>query len=108
MSVSIVWFRRDLRLTDNLAITAARNKGLPIICLYNLDTERLIQPDVDSIHIEWELDCLRELQKEIELIGGVLLFNHGSIIKKLNEINKLCKSNKIFRKGGIDTNFITQ
>ncbi len=96
MSVSIVWFRRDLRLTDNLAITAARNKGLPIICLYNLDTERLIQPDVDSIHIEWELDCLRELQKEIELIGGVLLFNHGSIIKKLNEINKMKKIEAIF------------
>ena len=96
MSVSIVWFRRDLRLSDNLAITAARNKGLPIICLYNLDTERLIQPDVDPIHIEWDLDCVRELQKEIESIGGVLLFNYGSIIRKLNEINKMKKIEAIF------------
>ena len=96
MSVSIVWFRRDLRLSDNLAITAARNKGLPIICLYNLDTERLIQPDVDPIHIEWDLDCVRELQKDIESIGGVLLFNYGSIIRKLNEINKMKKIEAIF------------
>lgn len=31
---SIVWFRRDLRLADNLALRKAIDTGAPVICLY--------------------------------------------------------------------------
>ncbi len=36
---NIVWFRQDLRLTDNPALTAAVDRGGPIIPLYILDDE---------------------------------------------------------------------
>lgn len=35
--ISIVWFRRDFRLTDNLAIDNAIKKGLPILAISVLD-----------------------------------------------------------------------
>jgi deoxyribodipyrimidine photo-lyase len=35
--ISIVWFRRDFRLTDNLAIHNAIKKGLPILAIVILD-----------------------------------------------------------------------
>jgi deoxyribodipyrimidine photo-lyase len=34
MSAAIVWFRRDLRLTDNPALAAALATGLPVVCAY--------------------------------------------------------------------------
>jgi len=34
MTASLVWFRQDLRLRDNLALSAAVARGAPIIPLY--------------------------------------------------------------------------
>jgi deoxyribodipyrimidine photo-lyase len=39
MKPVIVWFRQDLRLSDNPALTHAAQSGRPIICLYILDDE---------------------------------------------------------------------
>ena len=39
MSPIIVWFRQDLRLSDNPALTHAVKSGKPVICLYLLDDE---------------------------------------------------------------------
>ena len=36
---SIVWFRQDLRLSDNPALLAAARRGAPIVALYILDDE---------------------------------------------------------------------
>ncbi len=35
----IVWFRRDLRLTDNPALREAAESGRPVLPLYILDEE---------------------------------------------------------------------
>ena len=87
MSVNVVWFKRDLRLNDNPAISDAINRNLPIICLFNLDSQRIGRADVSAIHIEWELDCLRSLSKDIHQLGGVIKFNYGNIFEALEKLN---------------------
>ena len=87
MSVNIVWFKRDLRLNDNAAISDAIKRNLPIICLFNLDSQRIARSDVSAIHIEWELDCLRSLSKDIDQLGGVIKFNYGNIFEALETLN---------------------
>ena len=87
MSVNIVWFKRDLRLNDNAAISDAIKRNLPIICLFNLDSQRISRSDVSAIHIEWELDCLRSLSKDIDQLGGVIKFNYGNIFEALETLN---------------------
>jgi deoxyribodipyrimidine photo-lyase len=39
MKPVIVWFRQDLRLSDNPALAAAAESGRPLVCLYILDDE---------------------------------------------------------------------
>ena len=51
-----MWFKRDLRISDNHALLEATNAEDPLICIYNLDSERILRDDVDGIHIKWELD----------------------------------------------------
>ena len=87
MSVNVVWFKRDLRLNDNAAISDAIKRNLPIICLFNLDSLRITRSDVSAIHIEWELDCLRSLSKDIQQLGGVIKFNYGNIFEALEKLN---------------------
>ncbi|MBT5736211.1 MAG: hypothetical protein HOI28_05160, partial [Euryarchaeota archaeon] len=96
MSVSLVWFKRDLRISDNQALLEAVNSQLPVICLFNIEPDRLHRSDVDSIHIEWELDCLRELRNSLESIGGKLLFNFGSTVEELTKIDQQYQIKKIY------------
>ena len=39
MAPIIVWFRQDLRLSDNPALAHAVASGQPVVCLYLLDDE---------------------------------------------------------------------
>ena len=94
VAVSLVWFKRDLRVSDNQALLEAVKSQLPVICLFNIEPQRLHRSDVDSIHIE--LDCLRELKSSLELIGGKLLFNFGSIVDELTKINQQYQIKNIY------------
>ena len=88
MPVSVVWFKRDLRVSDNHALTEACKSPHPVICLFNIEPERLNRKDVSEIHIEWELDCARALGKSLEYLGGKLLFNFGNVVDTLSEIHE--------------------
>ena len=96
MPVSVVWFKRDLRVSDNQALTEASQSGHPVICLFNLEPERLERNDVSGIHIEWELDCARELEKSLGELGGKLLFNFGNVVEKLSQIHSKYEIASIF------------
>ena len=96
MSVSIVWFKRDLRISDNQALSAAISSRQPVICLFNLEPERIDREDTDGIHIKWELDCLEELRKSLESIGGKLLFNHGNVVEELSRLHQQYEIKNMF------------
>ena len=84
MTVSVVWFKRDLRISDNPALLAAINSGTDaVVCISVVEPSRLQRKDVDAIHIQWELDCLTELRTSLESIGGRLLFHHGEVVDYL-------------------------
>ena len=85
MPVNIMWFKRDLRISDNHALLEATIAKEPLICIYNLDSERILRDDVDGIHIKWELDCLSLLKIDLENLGGKLIvaLNSDLSVKKL-------------------------
>jgi len=73
----IVWFREDLRLSDNPALHAAVQKGRPIVCLYIfMDGEDGARPLGGASR--WWLDkSLKALAKDIEQLGGQLTVRAG-------------------------------
>lgn len=88
MAVSVVWFKRDLRISDNPALTEALEGSNPVVCIFNLEPERLARDDVDAIHIEWELDCLSALKSSLEAIGGSLEFHFGQVVEQLTRLHE--------------------
>ena len=80
MHPTIVWFRRDLRLQDNAALTAAVAEGGPIIPIFIYDdlVENL------GAAPKWRLgEGLSVLQKSLEKMGSRLIFRRGSAAKVL-------------------------
>ena len=81
MHPTIVWFRRDLRLQDNAALTAAVAEGGPIIPVFIYDDL------VETLGAapKWRLgEGLSVLQKSLEKMGNCLILRRGSAAKILD------------------------
>jgi len=73
----IMWFRRDLRLSDNPALNAARETGRPIICVYIRSSATQTERG-DGAASNWWLDkSLNALATDINAIGGKLILRRG-------------------------------
>jgi len=83
---SILWFRVDLRLSDNPALQKALELGNPILPIYILDDEDAENRKLGDASKWWLHSSLNKLSLELEKIGSKLLFFRGkaeSIIEKL-------------------------
>jgi deoxyribodipyrimidine photo-lyase len=83
---SIVWFRRDLRLADNAALTAAIERGGPVIPVYIFapDEEAPWQPGAASRW--WLHHSLTALQAELAKLGAPLVIRRGPSQTALDQL----------------------
>ena len=82
MSYHVVWFKRDLRLHDHVALHNAARRG-PVLCLYVVEPELWRQPDAARQHYEFVRESLADLQRALHARGGQLLVAHGEITEVL-------------------------
>jgi deoxyribodipyrimidine photo-lyase len=74
---AVVWFRRDLRLHDHPALTAAAVGDRPVVPLFVLDPE-LLQGRFASPNRTWFLlGCLRALAEDVAERGAPLVVRVG-------------------------------
>jgi deoxyribodipyrimidine photo-lyase len=76
-STAIVWFRRDLRLGDHPALTAASAGHERVIPLYVLDDKLLHGRYASPARARFMLGCLRELDSALRELGSALVLRHG-------------------------------
>jgi deoxyribodipyrimidine photo-lyase len=83
----ILWFRRDLRLSDNPALDAAIGTGRPIIPLFVLDeTEGVRAPGAAAL---WWLDkSLAALAEGLEGLGARLVLRRGPAGRIIEDLAK--------------------
>ena len=74
---AIVWFRDDLRLADNPALTAGVASGHPLICLYVLDEESEGVRPLGGAAKWWLHGALEELEGSLHRVGGELVIMRG-------------------------------
>lgn len=72
MSV-IVWFRRDLRLSDNPALADAIARGEPVVPVYVLDSDTLI----GGASRWWLHGSLEALSRDLACLGAPLVLRRG-------------------------------
>ena len=82
----IVWFRVDLRLSDNAALHHAVRTGRPVICLYVLEegTPDLREPG--GAKKWWLHHSLAALDASLRERGSRLLFRRGDVRGAIEEI----------------------
>jgi deoxyribodipyrimidine photo-lyase len=83
MSCTILWFRQDLRLSDNPALLAALKSGLPVLPVYILDDENAADARMGGASRFWLHHSLTSLNESLD---GHLHFYKGDAKKILGEI----------------------
>ncbi|MFI0609390.1 MAG: cryptochrome/photolyase family protein [Anaerolineae bacterium] len=77
MPTAVWWVRRDLRLGDNPALTAALAQGGPLIALYVRDPAIVGSANIGPRRAAFLLDGLRNLDLQLRACGGALLLREG-------------------------------
>jgi deoxyribodipyrimidine photo-lyase len=87
-SISIHWFRRDLRLADNAALYHALKSGYPTLPLFIFDQNILDKLPKDDARVTFIYQAIEDLKKELQLQGSDLLIKYGKPEKVWSEILK--------------------
>lgn len=69
----LFWHRRDLRISDNLGLAAARARSRKIVGVFCLDPLILDRDDVASARVKYLIGSLQSLQKRYAEAGSELL-----------------------------------
>lgn len=83
-----MWFRLDLRLTDNPALLAARDTGRPVLAVYVLDDKAAGEWAPGAASRWWLHHSLAALQADLKAAGAALLLLRGeaeTLIPRLAE-----------------------
>ena len=76
--ISIVWFKKDLRINDNLALISSSETNLPVLPLYIFETDYWNQDFASQRHWKFIHDCLIDLNKDLKKIGQSLIIRIGA------------------------------
>ena len=85
--IQIVWYKRDLRITDHRPIFEASINAIPTLPIYIVETDYWKQPFASKRHWSFIHDSLKDLRKDLKNIGQSLIVRSGSVKKIFEELS---------------------
>lgn len=95
MKRTIVWFRRDLRISDHAPLHRAASRGA-VIPVFIFDRALLHHPETGSARVAFMLHCLRSLDQELRDRGGRLILRFGNPVEILPNLIRETQSDGIY------------
>jgi deoxyribodipyrimidine photo-lyase len=85
--VQVVWFKRDLRVHDHAALSAAVATGAPVLPLYVFEPSLLTHPHTSPRHVQLICEGLHDLRESLASIGAPLIVRVGEVVDVLEQLN---------------------
>lgn len=85
MTRTIVWFRRDLRISDHAPLRRAALRGA-VIPVFILDRALLHHPETAPARVAFMLECLKSLDQDLRERGGRLIVRYGDPVEVLPQL----------------------
>ena len=77
MTTQLVWYKRDLRVSDHAPLVHA-SEAECCVCLYVYEPEIIEAEDFDAAHLNFINESLAELRASLRQRGGCLLYTSPS------------------------------
>lgn len=95
MNRTIVWFRRDLRISDHAPLHRAASRGV-VIPIFILDRALLHHPETAPARVAFMLECLHCLDQELRDRGGRLIVRYGDPVQVLPDLVRKTDADGIY------------
>lgn len=96
MKINIFWFRRDLRLFDNIGLSNALSSDLPVLPLFIFDTNITDELQQDDPRISFIYKTLSSINDDLNKLGSSLLILKGNPIIIWKELIVLYDINEVY------------
>ena len=84
--IVIFWFRRDLRLDDNVGLHFALQSGYKVLPIFIFDDEILDKLPKDDARVSFIYETLATINTQLKFYGSSLLVKKGSVLEVWNEL----------------------
>ena len=88
MKTNIFWFRRDLRLDDNIGLNSALSSGNPVLGIFIFDEDIIENLPKDDARISFIYQKLEEINKRLNTVNSSLLVIKGNPINVFKNLIK--------------------
>jgi deoxyribodipyrimidine photo-lyase len=78
-AVNIIWFKRDLRLTDHEPLFYAAQQDFPILLVYCFEPSVMSYDDSDTRHWRFIYESLQDMQSKLNTISATIYFFHNEV-----------------------------
>ena len=86
MKTAIWWIRRDLRLSDNQALSEALRQAEVVVPVFILDPNLISSEFVGRARLAFLFDGLRELDRSLKQCGSGLILRRGDPLEVLADL----------------------
>ncbi|MFY7900183.1 MAG: cryptochrome/photolyase family protein [Chitinophagaceae bacterium] len=95
--VNIMWFRRDLRLTDNAALYHALKQEIPVLPIFIFDTNILNKlEDKADRRVEFIHAAIHEMQRQLVTLESTMFCFYTTPLQAFQELQQLYSIQKVF------------
>ncbi|TVP61339.1 MAG: deoxyribodipyrimidine photolyase [Nodularia sp. (in: Bacteria)] len=92
----LFWHRRDLRISDNTGLAAARGRSAKVVGVFCLDPQILERDDVAPARVTYMIGCLQALQQRYAQVGSQLLILHGNPVQAIPALAAALNAKAVF------------
>ena len=96
MKTVVHWFRRDLRVSDNVALTEAAKRSENVIPLFIFEDAFRTGPDVGAARLAFLLQSVESLRKNLAELGHTLVIRCGKSAEILPQFAKETGAQAVF------------
>lgn len=94
--INIVWFKRDLRLTDHAPLAAAANANMPVLLLYLFEPSIMQHKTSDVRHWRYVYESISDLNAQLNPFQLKLYFAYADALFTFKNLAKYFQIHKVF------------
>ncbi|MEM7656100.1 MAG: deoxyribodipyrimidine photo-lyase [Bacteroidota bacterium] len=94
--ITLVWFKRDLRLRDHQPLQESLKAGRPLLLFYCLEPSLMASPESDERHWRFVWQSVQDLNQQLTPYGGRVHLFHEEVIPLLTRLNEQFEIDTLF------------
>lgn len=94
--INVVWYKRDLRLTDHEPLYAALEDGESVLLLYIFEPSLLSHSNYSDMHWSFVWEALQDLIEKLKKYNSGILIKHGESTEIFDQLHARYGISKVF------------